>query len=1089
MPLLSDRYWKHKYSRDDGDLIGDFYVPALECAVRYDRSTGYFTAGALSLAARGLYGLLANEGRMRLLVGCTLDTPEIDAITHGETLRAVVDSKAEALALPPPGDGAPDGLALLASLIARGLLQIRVAVPCDELRRPVPANGIFHAKTGIIEDKTGEKLAFSGSLNETGAGWKTNFESFHVFTTFAGGQGHVDAEEEEFQRLWEDQSPHAVVLEVPAALEKKLLHFLPKSDKPATKPPPSPTQPPPPLTTAEPLEAHDPESEPELLPPTPDAERYTELRNQLWSFIAHSASQPNGGERVGETTSAIEPWPHQVRAFQRMYSAWPPKLLIADEVGLGKTIEAGLLLRQAWLARRAKRILILAPKAVIRQWQLELRDKFNLNWPIYDGHHLQWARTPLSNEPAEKEVSRNTWHQEPCVLVSSHLVRRTDRAAELLEAEPWDLVIVDEAHHARRRGDETPNALLRLLRELRSRTQGLVLLTATPMQVSPVEVWDLMNLLGLPVAWSPQQFLRYFELLSKPNLLAEEFDSLARLFQATESAFGPTTVARIQSLEPGISRLRADRILRALRSKPNVPRKMLAPTDKHLALSLLRQETPVRRLISRHTRELLRRYRDQGKLTSRIANRHVVDEFVDLSPAERQVYEDVEDYISSTWDRASVKERNAVGFVMTIYRRRLASSFAALANTLEKRANHLVESAVGTPSLLSIEDIPDEEESILSAESTEPLDAEDTAELEQESLAVEEQDAIAQLLSDIRRLPSDTKAVKLRVVLEQLRTDGYRQVMVFTQYTDTLDFLRAELAAQGVHKIMCFSGRGGEIRKVDGSWQLVSREEIKRRFRNNEAEILLCTDAAAEGLNFQFCGALVNYDMPWNPMRVEQRIGRIDRLGQAFDDIRIVNLHYSDTVEADVYLALRERIGLFSQFIGRLQPILARLPGEIREVALQSSQERRRSREELVSDLRKDVDEHETGGFDLDEMVAADLDVGALPRSPLTLDHLDRILRLPVLLPSGFDAIPLGKREYSAALPDRQTPVRITTNRRYFDEHPESTELWSPGSGSFPPLNEIAAPPQDSKTIDDLLDEAEALLDSQVEQAKQRTLS
>jgi superfamily II DNA/RNA helicase len=104
--------------------------------------------------------------------------------------------------------------------------------------------------------------------------------------------------------------------------------------------------------------------------------------------------------------------------------------------------------------------------------------------------------------------------------------------------------------------------------------------------------------------------------------------------------------------------------------------------------------------------------------------------------------------------------------------------------------------------------------------------------------------------------------------------------------------------------------RRGEARGSDGGWTLITRDEVKRRFKEGRSEVLVCTDAAAEGLNFQFCGALVNYDMPWNPMRVEQRIGRIDRVGQRFSDIRIVNLHYEDTIEADVYRALRDRISI-----------------------------------------------------------------------------------------------------------------------------------------------------------------------------------
>ena len=141
---------------------------------------------------------------------------------------------------------------------------------------------------------------------------------------------------------------------------------------------------------------------------------------------------------------------------------------------------------------------------------------------------------------------------------------------------------------------------------------------------------------------------------------------------------------------------------------------------------------------------------------------------------------------------------------------------------------------------------------------------------------------------------------------------------------------------------MCFSGRGGQVHDPDGAWRTVSRDDIKARFKRGEADVLLCTDAAAEGLNFQFCGALVNYDLPWNPMRVEQRIGRIDRLGQQHPVVRIVNLHYRDTVESDVYISLRRRINLFEQVVGRLQPILARVSGLISDAVLARTRRRPR---------------------------------------------------------------------------------------------------------------------------------------------------
>jgi superfamily II DNA/RNA helicase len=166
--------------------------------------------------------------------------------------------------------------------------------------------------------------------------------------------------------------------------------------------------------------------------------------------------------------------------------------------------------------------------------------------------------------------------------------------------------------------------------------------------------------------------------------------------------------------------------------------------------------------------------------------------------------------------------------------------------------------------------------------------------------------------------------------------------------------------------VICFSGRGGERRGPDGRWTTIDREKTKERFRSGEARFLLCTDAAAEGLNFQFCGALVNVDMPWNPMRVEQRIGRIDRLGQSFPVVRIINLHYADTVEADVYAILRDRIGLFGKFVGKLQPILAWLPKLIEERAVTGRDGVGREGDQQA--LLREIDYQEAEGFDLDQM-------------------------------------------------------------------------------------------------------------------------
>jgi len=289
--------------------------------------------------------------------------------------------------------------------------------------------------------------------------------------------------------------------------------------------------------------------------------------------------------------------------------------------------------------------------------------------------------------------------------------------------------------------------------------------------------------------------------------------------------------------------------------------------------------------------------------------------------------------------------------------------------------------------------------------------------------------------------------------------------MVFTQYTDTMDYLREYLSRSINLRLMCYSGRGGEVRNIDGSWTRISRDDAKRRFRDGQADVLLCTDAAAEGLNFQFCGAMVNYDMPWNPMRVEQRIGRIDRLGQQNEVIRIVNLHYDDTVETDVYRALRSRIGLFEKVVGQLQPILSQLPKRIAETVLTS-----KDRGRVVAELEDAVQESGSG-LDLDAAADSELNLGARPAAPYGMEDLDRIVSSEAAVPAGIEAHGLKSREYSYLAPGMKDAVRITTDPEYYKENTESMELWSPGNPLFPTPDVIAQPEElpEACSIADLL--------------------
>jgi hypothetical protein len=432
----------------------------------------------------------------------------------------------------------------------------------------------------------------------------------------------------------------------------------------------------------------------------------------------------------------------------------------------------------------------------------------------------------------------------------------------------------------------------------------------------------------------------------------------------------------------------------------------------------------------RNTRELLRRY------NLPVPKRDPREVVVEMTPAESALYTAVEDFIGDVYRAAPPEKRSAVGFVMTVYRRRLASSFEALKRTLNGR---LMRSGGITEEDASQDETSDE---VMSGEEVACLVA-DAPE------AVDERDRINDLLRRIAQLGTDSKARRLKLELEACLADGFDSMIVFTQYTDTMDYLRDYLADQmpGM-PVACYSGKGGAWRDASSQWVPCSKEEIKRRLRDGQVRLLVCTDAAGEGLNLQFAGVLVNYDLPWNPMKVEQRIGRIDRLGQQRPVIRVLSFAYKDTVEQDVFFTVGTRINLFQGIVGRLQPILSRLPRRFEELALLDRDARDAARQRFLADLEQQVRDADESGFDIDVTVEGSLDLPALPEPALTLRDLDRAIQIARARPPEVDFRPLDPGSYGIGLPGGE-PTRVTTDAGVFEFSSDNFQLFSPGGEVF----------------------------------------
>ncbi len=1004
------------------DPLHNFYIPVLSRSIRYDRAAGFFSSGALVVAAQGLAHLIRAGGMMRLLVGAQLSEDDVEAIRRGEArLEEVTTERLVELLTEPEDQLARRRLEALAWMVAAGTLQIRVVLPRGPDGHPLAAKdaeAYFHVKWGIFTDRLGDRVAFSGSINETAAAWRRHYEDIMVFRSWAQGDGprHVERLARHFERLWRNQAPDWIALPVPEAVRERLLSFRP----------PEPPE-------CDPLERPiAPSPSPALL--SKEAVAAAFLRDVPYLLGV--------GERLGRATAAIRPWPHQLRIAERVVSTFPQRYLLADEVGLGKTIEAGLVLRDLMVSGVVQRALVLAPASVLRQWQDELREKLALEVEIFDG--TRFVGPPPDRVEREPRTP-NPFDDARVLLCSSQLVKRKDRRRQLLEASDWDLVIIDEAHHARRKDFQDltvrrPNRLLELLEGadglpgLASKTRGLLLLTATPMQVHPVEVWDLLVQLGLAGQWgaSERNFLRYFQELEIARNSPEDADwaFLARMARDELAHGGP--------LDPEVERVLKERLgfvgwarvqdfLKAADPQSAVAK--MAPEEQNALVVLLRHLTPLRRRMFRHTRNLLRRYQERGLLPGKVPERDPEPRWIEMTKDEARLYRRVEEYISNFY-RKYEGERKGLGFVMTVYRRRLTSSFAALGRSLERRLDYL--RGLRPDPGFTDEDTEDME---LSEDVFEELEGEAGRRLRQ--IQSEEIRYVEDFLAQIRNLQGDSKFDQLMKDLEHALSRR-EQVVVFTQYTDTMDYLKERLRPIYGRRIACYSGRGGEW--WDGvSWSHASKEDIKNAFRTGEVKILLGTDALAEGLNLQTCGVEINYDAPWNPMRLEQRIGRIDRIGQQHDRVWIWTYFYNGTVEAEVYRRLWRRIGWFEGVVGQLQPILHRVERTIQNLALTDPEERGRAMPKTLADLEEEIERVRAEGLNLDAYIEQAIDAPPEPKPPATLEELERFLTSSALVGHRFRAHPEIDRAYLVRVGGEE--VGVTFDPAVADAHPESVRL------------------------------------------------
>ena len=885
---------KNFYSAPGREIVENFVQPVLKDSIAYDRLTGYFSVNALVSVAEGLEQLFRNNGRMRLVIGIH-DVP-LDLVTAwkmGNLLPAQLILECKQRLITEVGflvgQVEKNAITTIGWMMKLGLLEVRVAAPRNE-------TGIYHQKRMIFRDANSNVIAGTGSLNETKGG-QNNIEEMHFNFSWNSDPSMISPLTESFERIWNGEETSVEVHPLDDSFATTLLQTLGNPANPVVI-----------GNTAPAI-------------PVINTEKLLELahRSPLFSpmNIANAAL-----------------YPHQERVYSEALSRWPIRVLMADEVGLGKTLEAGAVVSYMFKVQKVSRIVILAPAGLLSQWQDEMSKHFGLQFwkwnsgsKSYVSEQQVWSRSQGYGGPNSPDLQ----------IVSAQWARQN---AELFAQSLPEMLLVDEAHAARVQIDDYGNnkstMLWRMLDQIKDLVPHIVLMTATPMQIRPEEYHSLLKILGLPEPWD--RFANYEKSLKiiakvnpRPNLqdAADLASLVVSTFHSNEwfpKVLLPDESAHILKLSSIESSLAFERAKFVLDNYEGFRR-------------ILMKIHPANFLTCRNTKSGLEEFGYKFPV------RKFTAPAVSMSDAHTRFEQHLESYLSNGYGRSEIAIRPdntfPIGFAKSTYYQRLVSSLVAAHKSLRRRQEKLelilTEITHGNYEAINqyFNLLADENDGF--DEGYERLDGfaiENNKLLEvlehvRYEIALEVQ-TLKDLVTELDSIGPDLadSDPKFREAINQLEEKvNSAPVLVFSRYTDTLEgFLRFFEKSSLASRIDGYSlYTGGDVWiNQNGVVTPATKSDVTEALEDGKIEIVFCSDAASEGLNLQSAQAIINLDVPWNPARLEQRIGRIARLGQKAEEVEIVNLWYPRSVEAQMYRRLLERRDEYQIAVGEFPEIFGR---------------------------------------------------------------------------------------------------------------------------------------------------------------------
>ena len=819
-------------------LDASFLRPRLEGARGYDRIAGYFSSSILEVAGEAFDRV---QGMVRIVCNSHLSRTdaEIARAARMAMRQEWCESRPEAL-----GDAARPRFRRLYDGLRSGKLTVRV-LPDDVF-------GLIHGKAGVITLADGRRTCYMGSANESASAFRLNYELIWE----DDAPEAVEWVQQEFDALW--SSPFAV----------ELAEFV-----------------------------------------VGDLDRLA--RREAIRDIERWRDDPNPASVVIETPVYRREaglWEHQKYfvklAFNAHQGPHGARFVLADQVGLGKTLQLAMAAQLIALVGD-RPVLVLAPKSLLGQWQGELDALLGLPSAVWDGR--QWVDERGVEHPGIGAESIRRCPRR-IGIVSTGLITHGSEAADLLAHMRFECVILDEAHRARRRSRGTdaafkpadPNNLLRFLWEISPRTKSLLLATATPVQLHPIEAYDLLDALARgsdAVLGGPGS--RWRNARASLDLVLGNVSPPAgfdEIWEWWRNPLPPRSEGKDFQILRNSLHL-ADDAAYALGSAIDD----LRPPDRQRIVQgfdgLVERHNPYIRTIVLRTREYLETTIDpetgEPYLTPVRVRLHGESDSdaIRFPPFLEEAYGAAEAFCELLANRAST------GFFRTLLLRRMGSTMEAGRRTVQ----NILDNWRGFD------------------------ESEDDEELEDRlpALTDEERD---NLLRALRALEANREQDPKYAVLRRILVDeGWLQLgcVVFSQYFDSVWWLANRLTAELPEEpIGVYAGANRSGMMQGGDFERHQRDALKDAVRRGGVRLLLGTDAASEGLNLQRLGTLINLDLPWNPSRLEQRKGRIQRIGQVRSEVDIYNMRYANSVEDRVRQLLSQRLKGISRLFGQLPDTL-----------------------------------------------------------------------------------------------------------------------------------------------------------------------